>query len=98
MPDGPHPDSTDATPPPATSTVIEQLDSLQRASEERRAELREIAAQLPDAMSRRAILRAIARDFRHAPDKGHIAGRAIRKLGRMFVRAARTLRRVVDRP
>jgi hypothetical protein len=81
----------------ATPSVEEQLDVLQRASEERRAELREIAAQLPEALSRRTILRKIAGDIRHAPEKGDIAGRAARKLGRSARQAGRSLRRVVMR-
>ena len=75
----------------------QQLEVLQRASEERRAELREIAAQLPDALSRRTILRKIAGDIRHAPDKGDIAGRAARKLGRTFRQTGRSFRRLVMR-
>lgn len=62
--------------------IEDLLDELQRESERRRTELREIAAQLPAAMSRRAILRAFAADFRHAPDKGDIVTRALRKVGR----------------
>jgi hypothetical protein len=81
----------------ATPSVEEQLDALQRASEERRVELREIAAQLPEALSRRTILRKIAGDIRHAPEKGDIAGRAARKLGRGVRQAGRSLRRVVMR-
>jgi hypothetical protein len=86
----------DRSPDPAPS-VEEQLDALQRASEERRAELREIAAQLPEALSRRSILRKIAGDIRHAPDKGDIAGRGVRKVGRSAGQAMRSLRRLVTR-
>ena len=81
----------------ATPSLEEQLDALRRASEERRAELREIAAQLPEAMSRRVLLRKLAGDIRHAPAKGEMAKRAVRKLGRMFARARRTLRRFAVR-
>ena len=54
--------------------------------------VREIAAQLPEALSRRTILRKIAGDIRHAPEKGDIAGRRakarrpIRQVGRSFER------------
>ncbi len=78
-------------------TVEQQLDALQRASEERRAELREIVAQLPEVMSRRAILRAVAADIRHAPEKGDLADRGIRKVGRTLGYGARTLKRLVIR-
>jgi hypothetical protein len=81
----------------AAPSVEEQLDALQRASEERRAELLEIAAQLPEALSRRTILRKIAGDIRHAPDKGDIAGRGVRKVGRTAGQAVRSLRRFVTR-
>jgi hypothetical protein len=83
--------------PGAAPSVEEQLDALQRASEERRVELREIAAQLPEALSRRTILRKIAGDIRHAPDKGDIAGRGVRKVGRSAGQAMRSLRRLVTR-
>ncbi len=76
-------------------SVEERLDILQRESEERRAELREIAAQLPAAMSRRAILRKIAADFRYAPQKGDVFIRAMRKIGRGPRIAARWLKRTV---
>jgi hypothetical protein len=88
--------SADRSPRPSPS-VEEQLDALQRASEDRRAELREIAAQLPEALSRRMILRRIAGDIRHAPDKGDIAGRGARKLGRTAGQSLRSLRRLVTR-
>ena len=83
--------------PDAAPRVEEQLDALQRASEERRVELREIAAQLPEALSRRTILRKIAGDLRHAPDKGDIAGRGVRKAGRTAGHTLRSLRRLVTR-
>jgi hypothetical protein len=63
-------------------SVEERLDELQRQSEERRWELREIAAQLPAGMSRRAILWSMAADFRHAPGKGDIVVRMWRKAAR----------------
>jgi hypothetical protein len=63
-------------------SVEERLDELQRQSELRRRELREIAAQLPAGMSRRAILRSMAADFRHAPGKGDIVVRVWRKAAR----------------
>ena len=84
-------------PSGANPSVEEQLDALQRASEARRAELREIAAQLPEALSRRTLLRKLAGDIRHAPEKGDIAGRAVRKVGRSVGESARSLRRLVTR-
>ena len=58
--------------PASVPSVEERLDELQRQSEQRRQELREIAAQLPAGLSRRAFLRSMAADFRHAPGKGDI--------------------------
>jgi len=84
-----------SAPSEAPKPVEELLDELQRESEQRRVELREIAAQLPAAMSRRALLRAVAADFRHAPDKGAIITRAVRKIGRAPRFAAGWLKRTV---
>jgi hypothetical protein len=63
-------------------SVHERLDELQRQSEERRQELGEIAAQLPAGLSRRAVLRAMAVDFWHAPGKSDVLSRALRKAAR----------------
>lgn len=85
-----------------TRSVEELLDDLQRESEQRRIELREIATQLPAAMSRRAILRSVAADVRRAPNKRDMVTRAVGKLGRGFRKlgraprkAARTIKRIV---
>jgi hypothetical protein len=64
------------------SSVEQRLDELQRQSEERRRDLREIAAELPAGMSRRAILRSMATDLLHAPTKGDIVVRTWRKAAR----------------
>ncbi len=69
------------------------LDRLQAESEARRAELRDIAAQLPATVSRTALLRTMAVDLRHAPDKAMIVHRGLRKLGRAPRRLARTVLR-----
>ncbi len=68
--------------PASVPSVEERLDELQRQSEQRRQELREIAAQLPAGLSRRAFLRSMAADFRHAPGKGDIVVRMWRKAAR----------------
>jgi hypothetical protein len=64
------------------SSVEQRLDELQRLSEERRRDLREIAAELPAGLSRRAILRSMADDLLRAPDKADIVVRAWRKAAR----------------
>jgi hypothetical protein len=68
--------------PDDTDAIERTLDELQLESEQRRQELREIAAQLPAAVGRRAMLRAMAVDFRHAPGKADLVLRAVRKLAR----------------
>lgn len=83
--------------PVADGSVEQQLDRLQRQSEERRQELREIAAQLPATMSRRAITRSVAADLRRAPNKGDIVTRAVRKLARAPHRTFLALRHSLRR-
>lgn len=74
-------------------SVEEQLDRLQRESEARRAELRAIAAELPEARSRREIVVTMARDARANADVGDIVTRAFRKLARAPRAVGRRLRR-----
>jgi hypothetical protein len=74
-------------------TIEERLDALQRESEERRQELRRIAAELPAAMSRTALLRGMVAEVRHAPNKGEIARRAAAKAARAPRKLARILLR-----
>jgi hypothetical protein len=63
--------------------VEARLAALERASEERRAELRAVLDDLPAALSRRALVAAAITDARAAPDKGAIVSRGLRKLGRI---------------
>lgn len=70
------------------------LDQLHAESVARRAELREIAEQLPATLSRRALLKSMLVDVRHAPRKGAIVKRAVRKMARAPRAAAR---RIVER-
>jgi len=58
----------------------------------RRSEVRTLAEALPTAMSRHALLRSMASDARHHPDKAGVAKRAIAKLGRAPGKAMRILR------
>jgi len=76
-----------------TDSVEAQLDRLQRESEERRAELRAIAAELPEARSRRQVVATMARDARVNADIGAIVTRAFRKLARAPRAIGRRLRR-----
>ena len=56
-----------------------RLDELQREAETRRAELKELAAALPEATSRRAYLGAMVRGIADAPDKPMVAKRVVLK-------------------
>jgi uncharacterized small protein (DUF1192 family) len=67
------------------------IDELRTEALERRREVRAMAEALPTAMSRHALVRQMLHDARGHPDKGGVAARAIRKLGR----APRKLVRVV---
>jgi hypothetical protein len=63
------------------NAVLEaRLDELQRESEERRAELRALAAQLPVVTSRRALVRSMVGSIVHAPDKPLVAKRVVLKV------------------
>lgn len=78
------------TPP---SDIEARLDALEQESKERRAELRAIAATLPEATSRRALFRSLAADLRGQPDRTTIAKRVVLKVLRMPADLARALRR-----
>ncbi len=84
-------DAADSADP--ADSVEAQLDRLQRESEQRRAELRAIAAELPEARSRRQVVATMARDARVNADVGDIVTRAFRKLARAPRAIGRRLRR-----
>ena len=67
------------------------LDRLQQESETRRAELRAIAAELPEARSRRVVLTTMARDARANADLGEVVSRLLRKIARAPRAVARRL-------
>jgi hypothetical protein len=79
-------------------SVDEQLDELQRQSERRRQELQAIATQLPDAVSRRAVLRAMVADLRSAPGKADVLWRALLKIARVPLEAYRRIRSRLHEP
>jgi len=58
------------------------IDALRHEAIGRRAEVRRLAEQLPAAMSRRVVLRSMAADVAHHPDKIGAAKRLLHKLGR----------------
>jgi len=57
-----------------------QLDELQRASEARREELKALAAAMPEATSRRRLVKQMVSEIVHAPDRTSVAKRAILKV------------------
>lgn len=63
-----------------TAAIEQRLDELQQESELRRAELRELAARLPAATSRRQMLRSMVVGIAEAPDKPMVAKRVVLKL------------------
>jgi len=68
------------------------LGEMQAEALARRAEVRALAESLPTAMSRHALLRSMAHDALHHPDKAGVVKRAIAKAGRAPRKAVRLLR------
>lgn len=67
------------------------LSDLKAEALARRAEVRELAEELPAAMSRRAVVTGLLRDLVHHPDKAGVVRRAVAKLGRAPRKLARML-------
>lgn len=80
-------------PDSAGASIEERLTALETASDERRAELRRLADEVPAAVSRRALIAEAARDLSAAPNKGHIVARGVRKLARVPAALVRRLTR-----
>ncbi len=68
------------------------LEEMRAETLARRAEVRALAESLPTAMSRHALLWAMARDARSHPDKAGVVKRAIAKAGRAPGKAVRLVR------
>jgi hypothetical protein len=71
--------------------IEQQLDDLEAQSRARQAELRELAAALPAAMSRRMLVKQMLHSVRDAPDRGTVVKRTANKIVRT---PAELLRRV----
>ena len=69
------------------------LTALRTEALERRTEVRALAESLPTVVSRRTVLRTMAGEAVHHPDKAGVAKRAVRKLGRAPRKAVRTVLR-----
>ena len=79
------------SPAPPDADVLSQLEQLEAESNARRDELRRIAAELPAAVSRRALMRAMVADLRSSPDKGAVVRRGAAKVLRAPLHAAKRL-------
>lgn len=86
----------DGTLPPAPSDIGEQLDVLHRHSEARTADLKEIAAQLPAVVGRRAMIRALVGDAA-AGDKKEMMRRGWGRFRRLPRRVGNKVMNVVGR-
>jgi hypothetical protein len=80
------------TPATERSEVEELLDQLQRESQERRRELQELAAELPVATSRRALVRSMFASVADAPDKPLVVKRVALKILRQPAELVRRMR------
>jgi len=69
-----------------------QLDQLQRESQQRRTELMALAAALPEATSRRALVKSMIGSVVHAPNRPLVAKRVVLKLLRTPADMLRRLR------
>jgi hypothetical protein len=74
------------------SAIEEQLDRLQRESELRQAELKQLAAALPEATSRRALVTSMFSSIANAPNKPLVLKRTILKVLRTPVDLVRRRR------
>jgi len=70
-----------------------EIDALRAESLQRRAEVRELVADLPKVVSRRAVVREMVIEGVHHPDKPGVMRRAVRKAGRAPRKAYRTITR-----
>lgn len=71
------------SPQPIDPALEARLDALQRESETRSAELREIASKLPAVVGRRAMIRTLVGDVATNPAKGELARNASAPLLRL---------------
>ncbi len=78
---------------PDDASIEARLAALEQESAERAAKLRALAAEVPAAVSRRALLTGAVGDLRAAPNKGEIVRRGMRKLAWAPLSAARRLKR-----
>jgi len=93
VPNSDHPPAEPSPLTPSVAAAIEaRLDEMQRESEQRRRELRDIAAALPQATSRRLLVKQMTRDLLTAPDRVSVAKRGVLKVLRTPTDALHRLR------
>ena len=66
--------------PPGDVVTVKELEELRAESRRRQAELRQLAAALPPAQSRRQLVAQMFSDLAHAPDKAGVARRVVVKI------------------
>jgi hypothetical protein len=66
-----------------------ELEQLRQESLARRAEVRDLVADLPTVVSRRTVLKEMLNEGVHHPDKVGVVRRAVKKLGRAPRKALR---------
>ena len=70
-----------------------EIDELRAEALQRRAEVRQLVADLPTVVSRRAVVREMVREGAQHPDKPGVVGRGLRKVGRAPRKAFRLITR-----
>ena len=70
-----------------------EIDELRAEALQRRAEVRQLVADLPTVVSRRAVVREMVREGAKHPDKPGVIGRGLRKIGRGPCKAFRLITR-----
>ena len=74
-------------------TTRTEIDELRSEALQRRIEVRQLVADLPTVVSRRAVVREMVREGAQHPDKPGVIGRALRKMGRGPRKAFRLITR-----
>jgi uncharacterized coiled-coil DUF342 family protein len=70
-----------------------EIDELRAEALQRRNEVRQLVADLPTVVSRRAVVREMVREGANHPDKTGVIGRALRKIARAPRKAFRLITR-----
>ena len=74
-------------------TTRGEIDELRADALQRRDEVRQLVADLPTVISRRAVVREMVREGVNHPDKPGVFGRGLRKIGRGPRKAIRLITR-----